>query len=62
MGDKAQEMYFYLLILELVKTAALELFAELGVNKDEVTKEMWLEISPQLVANRKAAIDKIRAH
>jgi len=50
------------MLFDLMFTAGLELWTSLGLDKEELTKEKWLELSALQSERRKAAMDKIRAH
>lgn len=56
------QMYFWLMISDMITTVILETIAGSGVNAETVTKEDWLAVSGANVARRKAAADKIRQH
>jgi len=59
---KDREMYLYLMLFDMMFTAGLELWQNLGMDKEELTKEKWLELSALQAERRKAAMEKIRAH
>ena len=61
MAEKNQ-MYFWLMISDIVATILLETLSQSGMSEGEVTKEMWMEMSAVNAGRRKAAIDKIKAH
>lgn len=59
---KGKDMYWLMMLTDMVLTAAIEAFIDSGVNPDNITKEMWLESSKEHVARRKAAMERIKAH
>ncbi len=56
------QMYFWLMITDMVATIVLETLSQFNMKEGEVTKEDWMEMSKLHIERRKAAIDRIRAH
>jgi hypothetical protein len=59
---KDKQMWLYMMLTDMAITAVLQLFADMGVGKDEVTREMWLEINQANVERRKGIMAKINSH
>jgi hypothetical protein len=50
---KDKEMYMYLMLTDMAITAVLQLFADMGIGEEEMTREQWLEVNKTNVARRK---------
>jgi len=59
---KENQMFFWMMLSDLIATVILETMADSGVSPNSVTKEQWLEMSPIHANRRKAAADRIRQH
>lgn len=57
-----KQMYFYLMLSDIIATIILETLSQINAKPDEVTKEDWLELSKINMERRKAAMDRIKAH
>jgi hypothetical protein len=51
-----------ILLMDLISTMGLELWAELSKEGKEMTPEEFAKVSEELKTRRKAAIAKIKAH
>lgn len=55
-----KQMYMYMMLADMILTAVLEMWVQSGISEEEVTKEMWLEMSALHVQRRKDAMAEIR--
>ena len=55
-------MFGILALTEIAMTMALQLYADMGINPAEMTREQWVEINKVNIERRKGIMAKIRAH
>jgi hypothetical protein len=59
---KDKEMYMYLMLTDMAITSVLQLFADMGIGEEEMTREQWLEVNKTNVERRKGIMAQIKAH